>query len=297
MADMSYTPTQTGSSAGKIALRWGLYIMLGLFALFYLMPLFVMVTTSFKSLEEIRTGDLISLPREFTFDAWQTAWSGACTGIQCEGVRPYFWNSVLIAIPAVLLSTLIGALNGYVVAQWRFKGANLFFALMLFGCFIPFQVVLLPMARMLGLMGLAGTIPGLIFVHVIYGLGFTTLFFRNYYVSIPAELTKAAKVDGAGFFRIFWSIFLPLSLPIIVVTIIWQFTQIWNDFLFGVSFSQAGTQPVTVALNNIVNSTTGIKAYNVDMAAAIIAALPTLFVYVVAGKYFVRGLTAGSVKG
>lgn len=297
MADMSYTPTQTGSNAGKIALRWGLYIMLGLFALFYLMPLFVMITTSFKSLEEIRTGDLISLPREFTFDAWQTAWSGACTGIQCEGVRPYFWNSVLIAIPAVLLSTLIGALNGYVVAQWRFKGANLFFALMLFGCFIPFQVVLLPMARMLGLMGLAGTIPGLIFVHVIYGLGFTTLFFRNYYVSIPAELTKAAKVDGAGFFRIFWSIFLPLSLPIIVVTIIWQFTQIWNDFLFGVSFSQAGTQPVTVALNNIVNSTTGIKAYNVDMAAAIIAALPTLFVYVVAGKYFVRGLTAGSVKG
>ncbi|MDG0990121.1 MAG: carbohydrate ABC transporter permease [Yoonia sp.] len=297
MTDMSYSPPQSGSRTGKIVLRWTLYIMLGLFALFYLMPLFVMVTTSFKSLEEIRTGDLISLPREVTLDAWRTAWSGACTGIQCEGVRPYFWNSVLIAIPAVLISTLIGALNGYVVAQWRFKGANLFFALMLFGCFIPFQVVLLPMARMLGLMGMAGTIPGLIFVHVIYGLGFTTLFFRNYYVSIPSELTKAAKVDGAGFFRIFWSIFLPLSLPIIVVTVIWQFTQIWNDFLFGVSFSQAGTQPVTVALNNIVNSTTGVKAYNVDMAAAIIAALPTLFVYVVAGKYFVRGLTAGSVKG
>ena len=297
MADMSYIPAASGRSAGKIALRWGLYIMLGAFVLFYLMPLFVMITTSFKSLDEIRTGDLISLPREVTFDAWRTAWSEACTGIQCEGVRPFFWNSVLIAIPAVFISTLIGALNGYVVAQWRFKGANLFFALMLFGCFIPFQVVLLPMARMLGLMGLAGTIPGLIFVHVIYGLGFTTLFFRNYYVSIPSELTKAAKVDGAGFFRIFWSIFLPLSLPIVVVTVIWQFTQIWNDFLFGISFSQAGTQPVTVALNNIVNSTTGVKAYNVDMAAAIIAALPTLFVYVVAGKYFVRGLTAGSVKG
>ena len=297
MTDMSYTPPQSGARAGKLALRWILYIMLGLFALFYLMPLFVMVMTSIKSLDEIRTGDLIALPREVTFEAWRTAWSGACTGIQCEGVKPFFWNSVLIAIPAVFISTIIGALNGYVVAQWRFKGANLFFALMLFGCFIPFQVVLLPMARMLGLMGLAGTIPGLIFVHVIYGLGFTTLFFRNYYVSIPSELTKAAKVDGAGFFRIFWSIFLPLSLPIIVVTVIWQFTQIWNDFLFGVSFSQAGTQPVTVALNNIVNSTTGVKAYNVDMAAAIIAALPTLFVYVVAGKYFVRGLTAGSVKG
>ncbi|SLN10621.1 carbohydrate ABC transporter permease [Pseudooctadecabacter jejudonensis] len=297
MTDISYTPPQSGSRMAKIVLRWGLYLMLGVFILFYLMPLFVMITTSFKSLDEIRTGDLISLPREVTLEAWRTAWSEACTGIQCEGVRPYFWNSVLIAIPAVLISTLIGALNGYVVAQWRFRGANLFFALMLFGCFIPFQVVLLPMARMLGLMGMAGTIPGLIFVHVIYGLGFTTLFFRNYYVSIPSELTKAAKVDGAGFFRIFWSIFLPLSLPIIVVTVIWQFTQIWNDFLFGVSFSQAGTQPVTVALNNIVNSTTGVKAYNVDMAAAIIAALPTLFVYVVAGKYFVRGLTAGSVKG
>jgi glucose/mannose transport system permease protein len=297
MTDLSMTPAPSSSRIGKIALRWLLYVILGIFALYYLMPLFVMITTSLKSLEEIRTGDLISLPREVTFDAWITAWSQACTGIRCEGVRPFFWNSVLIAVPAVLISTLIGALNGYVVAQWRFKGANLFFAAMLFGCFIPFQVVLLPMATLLGKMGIAGTIPGLIFVHVIYGLGFTTLFFRNYYVSIPSELTKAAKVDGAGFFRIFWSIFLPLSLPIIVVTVIWQFTQIWNDFLFGVSFSQAGTQPITVALNNIVNSTTGVKEYNVDMATAIIAALPTLIVYVVAGKYFIRGLTAGSVKG
>ncbi|UWR30657.1 carbohydrate ABC transporter permease [Sulfitobacter sp. W002] len=294
---MSQAQAPADRQIGKIVLRWVLYIVLVLFALFYLLPLFVMLTTSLKSLEEIRTGDLIALPREVTFAAWRTAWSEACTGIQCEGVRPFFWNSVLIALPAVAISTLLGAMNGYVVAQWSFRGANLFFSLMLFGCFIPFQVVLLPMARVLGLMGMAGTIPGLIFVHVIYGLGFTTLFFRNYYVSIPSELTKAAKVDGAGFFRIFWSIFLPLSLPIIVVTVIWQFTQIWNDFLFGVSFSQAGTQPVTVALNNIVNSTTGIKAYNVDMAAAIIAGLPTLLVYVIAGKYFVRGLTAGSVKG
>lgn len=299
MTDLSmpHTQTRSQSNISKIVLRWLLYVVLCLFALYYLMPLFVMLTTSLKSLEEIRTGSLISLPREVSFEAWKTAWSGACTGIQCEGLRPYFWNSVLIAVPAVAISTLLGALNGYVVAQWRFKGANIIFSLMLFGCFIPFQVVLLPMARLLGMMGIAGTIPGLIFVHVIYGLGFTTLFFRNYYVSIPAELTKAARVDGAGFLRIFWSIFLPLSLPIIVVTVIWQFTQIWNDFLFGVSFSQAGTQPVTVALNNIVNSTTGVKEYNVDMAAAIIAGLPTLLVYVVAGKYFIRGLTAGSVKG
>lgn len=296
MADLSFDQTQQ-SKFGKTTLRIILYVLLTLFALYYLLPLFVMVTTSLKSLEEIRTGSLIALPREITFDAWKIAWASACTGIQCEGLRPYFWNSVLLAVPAVLLSTLLGALNGYVVAQWRFRGANLIFSLMLFGCFIPFQVVLLPMARLLGLMGIAGSIPGLIFVHVIYGIGFTTLFFRNYYVTIPSELVKAAKVDGANFLRIFWSIFLPLSLPIIVVTVIWQFTQIWNDFLFGVSFSQAGTQPVTVALNNIVNSTTGVKEYNVDMAAAIIAALPTLLVYVVAGKYFIRGLTAGSVKG
>jgi len=281
----------------RFVLRWLLYLLLCTFALYYMMPLFVMITTSLKNLEEIRTGSLMSLPREITLAAWSTAWSSACTGIQCEGLRPYFWNSVLLAVPAVLISTIIGAINGYVVAQWRFKLSNVLFALMLFGCFIPFQVVLLPMARVLGMTGLAGSISGLIFVHVIYGIGFTTLFFRNYYVTIPVELVKAAKVDGASFWRIFFSIFLPLSLPIIVVTVIWQFTQIWNDFLFGVSFSQAGTQPITVALNNIVNSTTGVKEYNIDMAAAIIAALPTLLVYIVAGKYFIRGLTAGSVKG
>ncbi len=297
MTDFTQSFDAPRRNYSQLALRWLLFAMLGLFALFYLMPLFVMVTTSLKSLEEIRTGSLVALPREVTFDAWRTAWSETCTGVKCEGLKPYFWNSVLMTVPAVIIATLLGAVNGYVIAQWRFKGANLIFSLMLFGCFIPFQVVLLPMARSLGILGLAGSIPGLIFVHVIYGIGFTTLFFRNYYVTIPSELTKAAKVDGAGFFRIFWSIFLPLSLPIVVVTVIWQFTNIWNDFLFGVSFSQAGTQPVTVALNNIVNSTTGVKEYNVDMAAAIIAALPTLLVYVVAGKYFIRGLTAGSVKG
>ena len=281
----------------KIILRIFLYLILTVFVIYYLLPLFVMITTSLKSLEEIRTGSLIALPRNITFEAWGTAWSTACTGIRCEGLKPFFWNSIFIAIPAVIISTLIGAINGYVIAQWRFQGANIIFALMLFGCFIPFQVILLPMARVLGLIDLAGSISGLIFVHVIYGIGFTTLFFRNYYVSIPVELVKAAKIDGATFLRIFWSIFLPLSLPITVVTVIWQFTQIWNDFLFGVSFSEAGTQPITVALNNIVNSTTGVKEYNVDMAAAIIAAMPTLLVYIFAGKYFIRGLTAGSVKG
>ncbi|WP_172328903.1 carbohydrate ABC transporter permease [Mangrovicoccus sp. HB161399] len=281
----------------RMALRAGLYAMLAGFAAFYLLPLFVMVTTSLKGLEEIQSGSLVALPREITFEAWSKAWSGTCTGIQCEGLRPFFWNSVAMAVPAVILSTLIGALNGYALSHWRFRGSNILFGAILFGCFLPFQVVLMPMARVLGLLGLAGSIPGLVLVHVVYGLGFTTLFFRNFYVTVPGELVRAAKIDGAGFFRIFASIFLPLSLPIVTVTVIWQFTNVWNDFLFGVSFSQAGSQPVTVALNNIVNSTTGVKEYNVDMAAAIIAGLPTLGVYVLAGKYFIRGLTAGAVKG
>lgn len=299
MTDLATTAAASAARVpiGRIALRWLLFTLLGLFALFYLLPLFVMITTSLKSLDEIRTGSLVALPQAVTFSPWAEAWSSACTGISCQGLKPFFWNSVAMVVPAVLISTMLGAINGYVVAQWKFRGANTIFSLMLFGCFIPFQVVLLPMARTLGVLHLAGTIQGLVFVHVIYGIGFTTLFFRNYYVSIPQELVKAAKVDGAGFFRIFWYIFLPLSLPIVVVTVIWQFTQIWNDFLFGVSFSQAGTQPVTVALNNVVNTSTGVKKYNVDMAAAIIAALPTLAVYVFAGKYFIRGLTAGSVKG
>ena len=274
-----------------------IYLILLFFALIYLAPLYVMFTTSLKDIEEIRSGNLMALPVDPTFYAWTKAWSSACTGSECEGLAPYFWNSVRIVFPAVIISTIIGAFNGYSLAKWRFKGSELLFGALLFGCFIPFQVILLPMAKLLGSLGLANTVTGLVLVHVIYGVAFTTLFFRNYYVGIPTELVKAAKLDGAGFFNIFRHIFLPLSTPIFVVTIIWQFTQIWNDFLFGVVYSGSGTQPITVALNNLVNTSVGGKEYNVDMAAAIIAALPTLVVYVIAGKYFVRGLTAGAVKG
>ncbi len=274
-----------------------IYLVLLFFALIYLAPLYVMFTTSFKDIEEIRSGNLMALPLDPTFYAWTKAWSSACTGSECKGLAPYFWNSVRIVFPAVIISTIIGAFNGYSLAKWKFKGSELLFGALLFGCFIPFQVILLPMAKLLGSLGLANTVTGLVMVHVIYGIAFTTLFFRNYYVGIPTELVKAAKLDGAGFFNIFRHIFLPLSTPIFVVTIIWQFTQIWNDFLFGVVYSGSGTQPITVALNNLVNTSVGGKEYNVDMAAAIIAALPTLVVYVIAGKYFVRGLTAGAVKG
>ena len=274
-----------------------IYLILFFFALIYLAPLYVMFTTSLKDIEEIRSGNLMALPVNPTFYAWTKAWSSACTGSECKGLAPYFWNSVRIVFPAVIISTIIGAFNGYSLAKWRFKGSELLFGALLFGCFIPFQVILLPMAKLLGSLGLANTVTGLVLVHVIYGVAFTTLFFRNYYVGIPTELVKAAKLDGAGFYNIFRHIFLPLSTPIFVVTIIWQFTQIWNDFLFGVVYSGSGTQPITVALNNLVNTSVGGKEYNVDMAAAIIAALPTLVVYVIAGKYFVRGLTAGAVKG
>ncbi|PTC00138.1 sugar ABC transporter permease [Thalassospira xiamenensis] len=278
-------------------LRGLLYLVLILFAAYYLFPLFVMISTSLKSLDEIREGSLISLPRVITFDAWNYAWNEACVGVECSGIKIYFWNSVKMAVPAVLISTFLGAINGYALTKWRFKGANIVFALLLFGCFIPFQVVLLPMSQVLGSLGLASSTTGLVLVHVVYGLCFTTLFFRNYYVSIPDELVKAATIDGAGFFTIFWRIILPISTPIIVVSVIWQFTQIWNDFLFGASFASGDNAPMTVALNNIVNTTTGVKQYNVDMATALLTGLPTLLVYVLAGKYFVRGLTAGSVKG
>lgn len=219
---------------------------------------------------------------------WIKAW---------DTVGGYFWNSVKITVPAVLISTLIGALNGYVLSMWRFRGSQLFFGLLLFGCFLPFQTVLLPASFTLGRFGLANTTTGLVLVHVVYGLAFTTLFFRNYYVSVPDALVKAARLDGAGFFTIFGKILLPMSVPIIMVCLIWQFTQIWNDFLFGVVFASGDAQPITVALNNLVNTSTGVKEYNVDMAAAMIAGLPTLLVYIFAGKYFLRGLTSGAVKG
>ena len=274
-----------------------IYLILLFFAFIYLAPLYVMFTTSLKDIEEIRSGNLMALPIDPTFYAWKKAWSSACTGSECDGLAPFFWNSVRIVFPAVIISTIVGAFNGYVLAKWKFKGSEFLFGALLFGCFIPFQVILLPMAKLLGMLGLANTVTGLVLVHVIYGVAFTTLFFRNYYVGIPTELVRAAKLDGAGFFAIFRHVFIPLSAPIFVVTIIWQFTQIWNDFLFGVVYSGSGTQPITVALNNLVNTSVGGKEYNVDMAAAIIAALPTLAVYVIAGKYFVRGLTAGAVKG
>ncbi len=285
------TAVRTGA-----ATRTGIYLVLVGFALFYLLPFFIMVVNSLKPLSEITGGNMMALPQVWTLEPWRAAWSTAQIGVEPTGLRPYFLNSLLMVVPAVAISTFLGALNGYVLTKWRFRGDTILFGLMLFACFIPFQIVLIPMAMVLGKLGLAGSIPGLVLVHVVYGIGFTTLYFRNYYAAFPTELVRAAMIDGAGFFRIFWRIMLPVSGPIAVVSVIWQFTNIWNDFLFGASFGGT-SQPMTVALNNLVQSSTGVKEYNVHFAGAILAALPTLVVYIVAGRYFVRGLMAGSVKG
>lgn len=276
--------------------RTFIYLVLLLFALFYLLPFFVMLVNSLKPLSEITGGNMMSLPQEWTLAPWASAWSTAQIGVEPTGLKPYFLNSILMVVPAVAICTVLGALNGYVLTKWRFRGDTVLFGLMLFSCFIPFQIVLIPMAMVLGKLGLAGSVQGLILVHVVYGIGFSTLYYRNYYAAFPNELVRAAMIDGAGFFQIFWRIMVPVSGPITVVCIIWLFTNIWNDFLFGASFG-GQSQPMTVALNNLVSSSTGVKEYNVHFAGAILAAFPTLFVYIVAGRYFVRGLMAGSVKG
>jgi glucose/mannose transport system permease protein len=311
---MSNAASSSGPTGYSTLNRIVLYALLAVFALVYLVPLFVMLVTSFKTMDEIQGGNMLALPSSPTIAPWLKAWGGACTdGVCSGGIAGYFWNSIKMVVPAVLISTLLGALNGYVLTKWRFPGHKLVFGMMLFACFIPFQSVLLPMSTLLRYVNFGGAwlsdhlgwnfgLPSptvhLVFVHVVYGLGFTTLFFRNYYEAFPNELVRAAMVDGASFFQIFRRILLPNSLPIFVVTVIYQFTNIWNDFLFASAFSGGGeNSPMTLALNNVVNTTTGVIEYNVNMAAAMIAALPTLFVYIVAGRYFVRGLMAGSVKG
>jgi glucose/mannose transport system permease protein len=306
-------PSSSNLARTRLFNRIFIYGILAIFAIIYLMPLFVMLVTSFKTMDEIQNGNMLSLPASPTFEPWVKAWGETCVGLTCAGIKGYFWNSIKMVVPAVAISTILGALNGYVLTKWRFPGHTLVFGLMLFACFIPFQSVLLPMATILGSLGRFGNTltneigvslgfgnptVNLVIVHVVYGLGFTTLFFRNYYEAFPTELVRAAQVDGASFFQIFRRIMLPNSLPIIVVTVIYQFTNIWNDFLFASAYAGTGeSMPMTVALNNVVNTSTGVVEYNVNMAAAMIAAMPTLLVYILAGRYFVRGLMAGAVKG
>jgi glucose/mannose transport system permease protein len=274
-----------------------LYGALIVIALYYLLPLYVMVVTSLKGLPEVRVGNIFSPPAEITFEPWVRAWSTVCTGLNCDGLSRGFWNSVRITVPSVILSIAIASVNGYALANWRFKGANAFFTILIVGAFIPYQVMIYPVVIVLREIGLYGSLWGLVIVHSIFGMPILTLLFRNYFSSLPEELFKAARVDGAGFWSIYLRIMMPMSLPIFVVAIILQVTGIWNDFLFGIIYTKPESYPMTVQLNNIVNSTQGVKEYNVNMAATILTGLVPLFVYFVSGKLFVRGIAAGAVKG
>jgi len=287
-ADLVTAPPRRFQSGHSVITRVVIYGMLLFFAIIYLVPLVVMVMTSLKPLAEVTGGNMFALPKALTFAPWIRAWGEAAIGVSdTAGISGYFMNSIKMVVPAVVISTLLGALNGYVLTKWRFPGHKLVFGMMLFACFIPFQSVIIPMAVILGLLGQIGNqlrdatgfsfgfgnpTVNLVLCHVVYGLGFTTLFFRNYYEAFPTELVKAAMIDGAGFFQIFRRVLLPNSTPIIIVTVIYQFTNIWNDFLFGSTFAAGDQSPMTVALNNLVNTSTGVVEYNVNMAAAIIAA-------------------------
>ncbi len=274
-----------------------LYAVLFLVALYFIAPLYVMLVASFKTLTEIRNSSIIALPSEWTLDAWKKAWDGACTGMECTGIKPYFIATFEIAVPSVILAILFGSLNGYVMAKWRTKAADFLFAALLIGSFIPLQLFLIPLAITLRELDIFGTTVGLILIHTVYGIPLTTMLFRNYYVNIPDELVKAAIMDGAGFFKIFFNIILPLSPSILMVSVILVFAGVYNDFLFALTFGETGKKPIMAAVQNIVSSSYGVKEYNLNIAAVMISALPTLLLFLVAGRFFVRGLTQGAVKG
>jgi glucose/mannose transport system permease protein len=277
--------------------RIGLYAFLAIAAAFFLLPAYVMVVTSLKTMSEIRLGSILSLPRHPVLAAWSTAWSAPCRYITCPGVSTGFWNSVKITVPSVIVSVTIGAVNGFALSFWHVRGAKLLFGLLVLSAFVPYQIFIYPLVYGLSISRLYGSLPGITFVHVVFGLPLVTLLFRNYYAGIPTELIKAARVDGAGFWRIFGSIILPLSTPIIAVAAILQTTGIWNDFLLGLVFAGPRNVPMTVQLNNLVNTTTGERAYNVDMAATLLTAAIPLLIYFGSGRWFVRGIAAGALKG
>lgn len=288
----------TATAHRRRKFRWSralIYAALILAAVFYLTPVYLLIITGMKSFAEVSLARMWDLPSGLHFDSYIKAWFGK----ESEGIRGLgsnFMNSVYLAVPATLGSAMLGSLNGYVLSKWKFRGSDVLFPLMLFGMFIPYQSILIPLVQTLQRLGLYGSIPGLIFVHIVYGIPITTLIFRNYYAAIPSELVEAAKIDGAGLMGIYRHILFPISMPGFVVVMIWQFQSVWNDFLFGVIVtSRPNVQPITVALNNMAGSY--IVEWNVQMAGAILAALPTLLVFIFLGRYFMRGLLAGSLKG
>jgi glucose/mannose transport system permease protein len=274
-----------------------IYAVLVLTSIYYLIPLYVMIITSVKDLDAIRYGNIFIPTMNPTFEPWVKAWSQACTGLKCTGLAPGFFNSVMITVPSVIVSIAVASVSGYSLANWPFKFSEAFFTVLLVGSFIPYQVFLYPLVIITREMGIYSTLYAVIFVHTVFGLPILTLLFRNYFQSLPEELFKAARVDGAGYWRIFAQVMAPMSVPIFTVAVILQVTGIWNDFLFGVIYAGPVNYPMTVQLNNIVNSLQGVKEYNVDMAATILTGLVPLSIYFLSGKYFVRGIAAGAVKG
>jgi glucose/mannose transport system permease protein len=275
----------TADTAAISRRRAWVYIPLTFMALFYLLPMFIMLNTGFKSFDEVSLATMWQLPSSISFDNFIAAW---------DALAPNLWNSLIIVIPAATISSMLGAINGFVLSRWKFKGAGVVFALLLFGMFIPYQAILIPLVQVMSRIGLSGGTWGLVLVHVVYGIPITTLIFANYFRTIPETLIEAAKIDGAGIFTIFTRIMIPLSIPAFVVVFIWQFTSAWNDFLFAVVLTDTEHWPVTVALNNLAGSQ--IIAWNIQMAASFIAAVPTLLVYIFLGRYFLRGMMSGALK-
>jgi len=294
---MATTPSKRRPAKAWTPARIGTYAFLLSAAAFFLMPLYVMLVTSFKTMDEVRESSIFALPLLPTVEPWVVAWSSACTGLECKGLQVGFWNSVQIVLPSVFFSILLGAINGYALAFWRSRFANLLFGVLMIGVFVPYQVIMYPLVRLLSSVGLFGSLPAIVVIHSIFGMPVMTLLFRNYYTGIPQELFKAARIDGGGFWRIFWELMLPMSTPILIVATIMQVTGIWNDYLLGLIFGGTQFSPMTVQLNNIVNSTFGERAYNVNMAATILTSAVPLFIYLVSGRWFVRGIASGAVKG
>jgi glucose/mannose transport system permease protein len=295
----TFEQNQSGKKPKKFITveRFVVYSVLIICAAYFLLPLYIMIITSLKDIEEIRSGNIFVPTMEPDLNAWSTAWNSACTGLYCEGIKVGFWNSIKITVPSTIVSIIVASLTGYSLANWPFKFSEVLFTILLLGSFIPYVVMIYPLVMITRWLGIFSTLPAVVLVHTIFGLPILTLLFRNYFASLPQELFKAARVDGAGYWSIFFRVFVPMSVPIFTVAVILQVTGIWNDFLFGVIYAGPTNYPMTVQLNNIVNSAMGGKAYNVDMAATILTGLVPLTIYFVSGKYFVRGIAAGAVKG
>jgi glucose/mannose transport system permease protein len=300
-ADRAMKPLEEGPRGRPVQRltigRVVLYAILIAAAIFFLIPAYVMIVTSLKPMSEIRVGDMLSLPQQPTLDAWVVAWTSTCSGLRCDGLQPGFLNSVKITVLGVFFAVMAGAITGYAMSFWKFRGSETIFTILIFGAFVPYQILLYPLTRFYSAIGLNGTIWGLTLVHTMFGLPITTLMYRNFFRTVPPELFKAARVDGAGFIRIFLQIILPMSAPILIVAVIWTATGIWNDYIMGLVFGGRESQPMTTILNNIILGEFGERRYNVEMAATFITAGVPLLIYLMSGRWFIRGVTAGSVKG